>query len=97
MAPYYSMEEMAVHRYPIIPGFLVSYKFDTHAFLPKVTAPVCIFHGKSDHTIPYYSSKQLSGLLKKGDMFIPLEDQGHNGIENNDRFKKGLVRFLKNE
>jgi pimeloyl-ACP methyl ester carboxylesterase len=95
MAPYYSMEDLATQRYKIIPTFLVSYRFATAGFLPKINVPVCIFHGKNDETIPYDSSKRLSGLLKKGDLFVPLENQGHGGIEQHPVFKRNITAFLK--
>lgn len=94
MAPYYSMVDLAADKYPFVPGFLVSYKFETFRFLPRVSAPICLFHGRNDGTIPYNSSKRLAGLLKKGDRFIPLNDQGHNGIELNATFTSEIERLL---
>jgi uncharacterized protein len=95
MAPYYSIGDMAEKKYPLVPAFLVSYKFETFRFLPRINAPVCIFHGTNDGTIPYSSSKRLAGLLKKGDRFIPLENQGHGGIERHKTFTREIARFLR--
>ena len=95
LAPYYSMAQMATHRYKIFPGFLVEYQFETFHFLKKVQVPITLFHGKDDGAIPYYSSKMLAGLIKKGDHFYPLEHQGHNGIESHPVFKAQIAKLLK--
>jgi len=95
MAPYYSMEDMAEYKYPFVPSFLVSYKFETFRFLKRVNAPVYIFHGKNDGTIPFRASKQLAGLLKPEDRFIPLSDIGHNNLENHPVFRNTIGYILR--
>jgi len=95
LAPYYSMEQMATHRYKIFPRFLVEYKFETFHYLKEVQVPITLFHGKDDGAIPYSSSKMLAGLLKKGDHFYPLEHQGHNGIESHLVFQQQIAKLLK--
>lgn len=94
MAPYYSMQDMAARKYPLLPGFLVSYPFDNARLIQQVQVPVTIFHGKNDEAVPYDSSKKLAGLLKKGDHFIPLDDQGHNGIEQHPVFIQSISTLL---
>lgn len=93
MAPYYSMEDMAEYKYPFVPSFLVSYKFETFRFLKHVNTPVYIFHGKNDGTIPFRASKQLAGLLKPEDRFIPLSDIGHNDLESHTVFRN-TIRYI---
>ncbi|HZH38384.1 MAG TPA: alpha/beta fold hydrolase [Flavisolibacter sp.] len=44
-APYYSLTDMMRHTYPIIPTFLLKYKFRTNEYLKNCKMPVVIFHG----------------------------------------------------
>lgn len=97
MAPYYSMQDMAAYKYPMVPPFLVSYPFAICELLPQVKVPVTIFHGKTDKAVPYYSSKMLAGLMKKGDNFVPLNDQGHNGIEQHPVFAAVISALFSDE
>lgn len=94
LAPYYSMEDMSAYKYRIFPDFLLNYKFETFRFVQQVKAPICIFHGRRDEAIPFYSSKRLAGLLKEGDRFFPLENEDHNGIEQHPVFQREMARFL---
>lgn len=94
LAPYYSMEDISAYKYRIFPDFLLNYKFETHRYVQLVKAPICIFHGRSDEAIPFYSSKRLAGLLKEGDRFFPLTHEDHNGIEQHPVFKREMTRFL---
>jgi len=94
LAPYYSMIDMAAIRYPYVPSFLVSYPFETFKYIQQVKCPVSIFHGKEDNAIPYNSSKRLAGLMKKGDLFVPLENCDHNGISNQPKFQQKIQQLL---
>jgi hypothetical protein len=94
LAPYYSMEDMSAYKYRIFPDFILNYKFETYRFLPQVNMPVILFHGRRDEAIPFYSSKMLAGLLKKGDRFVPLANEDHNGIEQHPVFKQEMKAFL---
>lgn len=94
LAPYYSMEDISAYKYRIFPDFILNYKFETYRYLQRVKVPICIFHGRRDEAIPFYSSKMLAGLLKDGDKFVPLANEDHDGIEKNEVFKHEMTRFL---
>jgi pimeloyl-ACP methyl ester carboxylesterase len=93
-APYYSLTDMMRHTYPIIPTFILKYKFPIDAYLPKCTMPIVIFHGDNDEVIYYNSSVKLKQLMKPADTLITLHGQGHNGITENEDYKKALVQIL---
>jgi hypothetical protein len=82
-APYYSLIDMMQQIYPVIPTFLLKYKFKTYEFVKQTKAPIVIFHGNNDEVIYYGSSVKLKKFLKPSDTLITLEGQTHNGITDN--------------
>ncbi|MDH4473201.1 MAG: alpha/beta fold hydrolase [Fluviicola sp.] len=95
LAPYYSVKELAAERHLYIPSFLVAYPFETFRYIQQVKCPISIFHGKQDKAIPFSSSKRLAGLLKKDDLFVPLENCDHNEIGKHAVFTKSITQMLK--
>jgi pimeloyl-ACP methyl ester carboxylesterase len=93
-APYYSLTDMMRHTYPIIPPFILKYKFETNNYLQACKMPVVIFHGDQDEVIYYGSSLRLKTLFKKQDTLITLPGQTHNGITDNVDYKRELQRIL---
>lgn len=93
-APYYSLREIAKNRYPIIPTFLLKYKFPSNQYIPKCKMPIIIFHGLDDTVIPYSSSLKLKKLLKQKDRLISLKNQGHNAITQNRAYLDELRKIL---
>ncbi|KAA3439538.1 alpha/beta hydrolase [Rufibacter hautae] len=94
-APYYSLADMMRHFYPIIPTFILKYKFETYRFLPNCKMPVVLFHGEQDEIIYYGSSLKLRPLLKEGDTLVTLKGQGHNGMTTNPAYLAELQRILR--
>jgi hypothetical protein len=93
-APYYSLTDLMQHTYPVIPTFILKYKFETDAYLKKCSMPVVLFHGDQDEVIYYGSSLKLSSAFKKGDTLITLAGQGHNGMTENPAYKIALQKIL---
>lgn len=93
-APFYSLTDMMKHTYPIIPVFILKYKFETNKLIKKCTMPIVIFHGNVDEVIYYNSSIKLKELIKEGDTLITLHGQGHNGMSNNPGYIKELQKLL---
>ncbi len=93
-APYYSLADLMRKLYPFVPGFLLKYKFETFRFVEKTRAPIAIFHGRQDEVIYYGSSEKLQEHLKPKDKIILLEGQGHNGMNDNPRYKEELAQVL---
>lgn len=93
-APYYSLTDMMRHTYPIIPTFLLKYKFKTSEYIKECKMPVAIFHGNMDEVIYYGSSLKLKEKLKSTDTLITLNGQGHNGITDNAEYISALGKIL---
>lgn len=96
-APYYNFSEMADSRFPFLPEFVLKYKFETNLFIPKVKAPIYIFHGDRDQVISFSNSVKLQKLLKPSDRFLLLENQDHLNINDNIDFLKELRIILKTQ
>ena len=94
-APYYSMVDMMKQNYPIIPTFLLKYKFETHKYIQNCKMPIVIFHGDRDEVIYYNSSIKLKEKFKSTDRLITLKDQGHNGITDNMEYINEIEKILK--
>ena len=94
-APYYRLADMMRHRYPIIPTFLLKYRFQTNEYLKGCKMAVVIFHGDRDEVIYYGSSLKLKNEMKTGDTLITLYRQGHNGITDNPDYIKAIQTILK--
>ena len=94
IAPYYSLSDMTIRRYKIIPPFLLKYKFDTYKYVQQAEMPILIVHGDKDDVIPFECSLQLKLDLKKTDIFVPFKGQDHNNFEDNPSYLKAARSFL---
>lgn len=94
-APYFNLKDLVKHKYPLIPTFLLKYKFETNNSLIQCKMPVVIFHGNKDQVIYYNSSLKLKSLFKTGDTLLTLNGQGHNGMSSNTEYLTELARILK--
>lgn len=94
-APYYSLTDMMRHTYPIIPTFLLKYKFQTYQYLKNCKMPVAIFHGDQDEVIYYGSSLKLKAVMKTSDTLVTLKGQGHNGITDNPEYIATIQTILR--
>lgn len=92
-APYFSMTDMAKRTYPIVPTFLLRYKFATNEYMKDCKMPVVILH--EDEVIYYGASLKLKALFKPQDTLITLKGLGHNGITNTEIYKTEIAKILK--
>ncbi|MBC6493008.1 alpha/beta hydrolase [Flavihumibacter stibioxidans] len=93
--PYYSLRSLVQRYLPVYPvSRMIRYNFPTWEFLPKVVAPVVIFHGTEDGVIPYSNAARLQPLLKPADKFITIADGSHNDLPEYEGYKKGLDSVL---
>jgi pimeloyl-ACP methyl ester carboxylesterase len=96
-SPYYCLESLAYRYLPVYPwGRMLHYHFPIYSHLRKVTAPVIIFHGTADRTIPYSNASRLKPLLKQGDEFITIDGAGHNDLHDFPLFREKLDSVLGN-
>lgn len=95
-SPYYSIANLADHfawMYPV--DLLLHYKIPTNEYLQKVKAPVTIFHGTDDGTIPFSNAEKLkANAFKTGDELIAVEGGSHNDLNSFAVMKKSLDSLL---
>jgi alpha-beta hydrolase superfamily lysophospholipase len=95
-APYYSLTDMMRKTYPIIPTFLLKYKFQTNEYIRNCHMPIVIFHGDQDEVIYYNSSLKLKKEFKVSDTLITLNGQTHNGMTDNLQYAEAIEVILRN-
>lgn len=93
-APYYSLTDLVQHTFPVLPSFLLKYKFETYKMLQDCAFPVVLFHGDQDEVIYPHSSEKLLQGLKPADRLIPIKGLGHNGMNANPDYIKEIKSLL---
>lgn len=93
-SPYYSFTELSSSRVRFFPDFMKKFHLETFRYLPKVKAPIYIFHGTDDQLISCSNSVRLNKLLDFKGHFCALKDQGHIGMNENNDFQKQLKLIL---
>lgn len=94
--PYYSLTSLTrilFWMYPV--NQLLHFKMRTHEYLPKVTAPVTMFHGTADGVIPYLNAKRLKKIMKPADSFITIEGGSHNDLNSYPLMQEKLAELLR--
>jgi alpha-beta hydrolase superfamily lysophospholipase len=93
--PYYSLPSLASHFLPIYPmERMMHYKIPTCEYIPRIIAPITIFHGTSDGIIPYSNCRRLQPLLKPTDKFITIEGGSHRDLFTFPFFREKLDSLL---
>ncbi len=95
LAPYYNLPDLVRQIYPVVPRFIIKYKFLSNEYLANTKVPVYLFHGIKDELIPYQDAERLHQLCKPTDKLYLLENQVHNGIDENPVFQEKLDAILK--
>jgi alpha-beta hydrolase superfamily lysophospholipase len=81
--PYYSIPSMLDNYFWMYPvRQMIDFKLPTYTYLPKVTAPITIFHGTADELIDYDNALELKKFLKPTDQFITIEGGKHNNLND---------------
>jgi len=79
--PYYSLPSIIDAWLPIYPTeHMMRFRIPTFEYITEVRAPVTIFHGTSDWTIPYRNASRLIPLLKEKDEFITIPGGTHTNL-----------------
>jgi len=95
--PYYSLPSIIDSWAPIYPTErMMRFKIPTYEYITQVKAPITIFHGTGDWTVPYRNAYRLAQLLKTGDQFITLDGGAHNDLYTFPLCRQALDSLLKN-
>jgi len=92
-APYYTLKSLAQEKVPIVPGFILKYKFETAKHLKEVDCPIFIFHGNEDQLIPVKHAGKLKRDIPKLELYI-LKDYGHNDVDWSPVYDEEMRKIL---
>lgn len=93
--PYTSIAGLAQRYFFMYPvEYMAKYDFPTIDYLPKVKAPITIFHGTRDAVIAYGNAKSLTKVFKPGDEFVTIEKAGHNNIADFQLYHEKMDSLL---
>ncbi|WP_204347020.1 alpha/beta hydrolase [Psychroserpens algicola] len=94
--PYYSILDVARHRFPIFPvSSLLKYKFLSNEFIGNVKCPITMFHGTSDGVVPYASAEKLNAVAPVSQTtFITIEGGSHNDLVEFDAYRTAIDKVL---
>ena len=82
-APYTSVADLAAMKYPLLPvRWLLKDPFHSDLRIGKVTAPVLVFHGDKDDTIPIAFGRRLYSLIKAPKCFVHFPLGGHGDLDD---------------
>jgi pimeloyl-ACP methyl ester carboxylesterase len=94
--PYYSLNSVAQHFFPIYPMELMTkVKIPSWEYLQQVTESVSIFHGTRDMIVPYSNAEQLKPYLKPTDEFVTIKNGSHNDLRDFPLFSAKIDSLLK--
>lgn len=93
-APYYSLTDLAKHTFPIIPSFILKYKLENNKYIKDCKMPIVLFHGKEDAVIYYESSVKLKEECQNIQELITIKDLGHNGMTDDQNYKREIKKIL---
>jgi fermentation-respiration switch protein FrsA (DUF1100 family) len=82
-APYTSVADVAAMNYPFLPvRWLLKDQFHSDWHIGKVTAPVLVFHGDKDDTVPISFGQRLYSLIKTPKCFVHFPLGGHVDLDD---------------
>jgi hypothetical protein len=94
--PYFSIPAIFNYYAPVYPATLMSkFTLPVNEYLQNVKAPITIFHGTDDWTIPYSTTKKLKPILKPNDEFITIQKGKHNNLNEFKFFREKLDSLLR--
>lgn len=93
--PYYSLASLGAAYLPVYPWErMIRHRIRTHEYLREVKAPVTVFQGTDDWTVPMRNASRLKPFLKPGDEFVTIEGGGHNDLESFPAFRRKMDSLL---
>ena len=90
LAPMRSVEDMAAHRYPLIPSFLTRYPLRSYEKLKQAVGRITIYHGTNDRIVPYLSGAALGEVLDHNDRFLTIRGGTHYDLLTRDEVLSDL-------
>lgn len=92
-----SIPDVGAEVFPFLPvRLLSSIKYDTHGKLPRINAPVLVFHSRHDELIGFHHGERNFKAANEPKMFRELEGGHNDGLfVNRRRYLDALEEFFK--
>lgn len=95
VSPFKSMLSLVRSKFPYFPiSALLSSPFRSDLDMPRITAPILVFHGERDELVPISSARELVDLAKAPVTFDEVKGAGHaSGLFDTDMIDR-IERFI---
>lgn len=91
--PFLSGYAQGQSSFPLIPLFLIRYKFRNDEHIKKTKAPILIIHGTNDVIVSYDQAKALHQLAPQS-TFVTIQGGNHNDLPATEDYWRALELFL---
>lgn len=95
--PYYNLEDLAKHRFPIFPmKYLMRYRLASHEYIAQARCPIAMVHGTEDRVVPFVSGKKLFSVAPRElSTFTIVENGNHNNLIQFDAYHQMIDDLLR--
>ena len=94
VSPFESMQSLAAHHYPWVPGAALRYPLPTGEWLSQVQTPVLLVHGEQDSLVPASHSQRLQALLPHAELLM-LPGVGHDDVHLSAAYLDGVAQAIR--
>jgi pimeloyl-ACP methyl ester carboxylesterase len=96
VSPFNSLQELAARQFPYFPvRWLLTDKYESWRYAPRITAPTLILAAEHDEVIPRASTEQLYRRFAAGVAVLEvIHDTGHNTISESPMYLERLRAAL---
>lgn len=96
VTPYDSIQEIAARQFPYFPvRWLLTDKFESWRYAPKIRIPTLLLGAEFDEVIPRASTERLNATFAKGvASLVIIPGVGHNTISNTAQYLDAIKAVL---
>jgi fermentation-respiration switch protein FrsA (DUF1100 family) len=77
-SPFTNARDMAREHYALVPRFILRLELDNIGTIPRVRAPVLVFHGTADSLVPFAMGQRVAAAVTSSVELVPIPGAGHN-------------------
>lgn len=93
-APFFNFIELARNHLPIVPGFLLQFKFENYLHLKKFAGPIFIIHGTDDEVVPIEQSEKIAKSLTTVKSYVRVPGGHHSDLDSKREHQEFLNKIL---
>lgn len=95
-SPYFNLKDVVQRNAPFLPiNLILRYKLESNKYVPKVSCPIHIMHGKNDGVVPFESGEKLFKVCGENAVFYGVESGTHNDLSQFQEYTDLLNNVLK--